>query len=88
MTTDAAMSEITAGRENRRQRPKGYAPWSPHARTRALLEQVDKVLEEYESYLPLSGDETIALESSGISGRIGVPGRGLLLGSTGGAGRR
>jgi hypothetical protein len=48
------MSEITAGRENGRRRPKGYAPWSPHARTRVLLEQVDKVLEEYENYLPLS----------------------------------
>ena len=35
----------------------------------------------------LSGDETVAVESSGVLGRIGVPGQGLLLGSTGGAGR-
>ncbi len=30
---------------------------------------------------PLSGDETAVVESSGVSGRIGVPGQGLLLGS-------
>jgi hypothetical protein len=32
----------------------------------------------------LSGDETAAMESSGVLGRIGVPGQGLLLGSAGG----
>lgn len=48
------MSEVTAGRENGRRRPKGYAGWRPQARTRALLEQVDAVFEEYRDYLPLT----------------------------------
>jgi len=30
---------------------------------------------------PLSGDETAVVEPSGVSGRIGVPGQGLFLGS-------
>ncbi len=38
--------EITAGRENGRQRPKGYADWRPQAKTRALLDQVESVLTE------------------------------------------
>jgi hypothetical protein len=46
--------EVTAGRVNGRTRPKGYAPWSPRAATRALLECVDEVLDEYEAYLPLT----------------------------------
>jgi hypothetical protein len=48
------MSEITASRENGRKRPKGYYPWRPPAKTRALLDQVYGVLEEYEDHLPLT----------------------------------
>lgn len=47
-------SELTAGRENSRRRPKGYCDWRPHAHTRALLEQVNEILEEYAAYLPLT----------------------------------
>ena len=39
--------EFTAGRETHR-RPKGYADWRPHRRTRELLAQVVDVLEEYD----------------------------------------
>jgi hypothetical protein len=48
------MSEITAGRENGRTRPKGYADWRPRAKTRDLLDQVEDVLAEYEDHLPLT----------------------------------
>ena len=48
------MSDFTAGREKSGGRPKGYADWRPQAKTRALLEQVDLVLEEYADHLPLS----------------------------------
>lgn len=50
------MSErrFTAGRETGRRRPKGYAPWHPQIRTRALLEQVNAVIDEYRDFLPLT----------------------------------
>lgn len=48
------MSEITARRETGRRRPRGYAPWKPQAKTRALLRDVEHVLAEYGDYLPLT----------------------------------
>lgn len=48
------MSEITASRENRSGRPRGYAEWRPQAKTRDLLDQVDDILVEYDDYLPLT----------------------------------
>jgi hypothetical protein len=48
------ITEITAGRENGRRRPRGYAEWRPQAKTRVLLEQVSEVLEEYANQLPLT----------------------------------
>src|SRR4051794_11686514 len=54
MTISAPIFENTAGRENGRTRPKGYAGWRPQAKTRVLLEQVNAVLEEYADHLPLS----------------------------------
>jgi hypothetical protein len=44
----------TAGRENGRRRPKGYAAWRPQQKTRILLGQVQEILAEYADYLPLS----------------------------------
>ena len=44
---------FTAGRE-KHLRPKGYAAWRPQAKTRALLEQVNLVIDEYADYLPLT----------------------------------
>lgn len=49
-----ATSEFTAGRENAHRRPRGYADWRPQAKTRALLADVEDVLEEYREHLPLS----------------------------------
>ena len=47
--------EVTARRENgKRSRPRGYADWKPQARTRALLADVEKVLETYSEHLPLT----------------------------------
>jgi len=48
------MTEFTAGRENGRRRPRGYADWRPQAKTRVLLEQVQQVFTTYEDYLPLT----------------------------------
>ncbi len=48
------MSDVTAGRNNGRKRPKGYAPWRPQKKTRIILEQVDEVLRDYREYLPLT----------------------------------
>lgn len=45
---------FTAGRENGHRRPRGYAPWRPQARTRALIERVEKVIDDYEDHLPLT----------------------------------
>ena len=45
---------VTAGRENGRRRPRGYADWSPHAPTRALLDDVEDVLDRYRDHLPLT----------------------------------
>lgn len=46
--------EFTAGRENGRRRPRGYADWRPQAKTRALLDQVQEIFSVYEDYLPLT----------------------------------
>jgi hypothetical protein len=54
VTRDHAPSEITAGRENGQRRPRGYADWNPHRKTRALLDQVHGILEEYLDHLPLT----------------------------------
>jgi hypothetical protein len=35
-------------------RAKGFAPWRPQKRTEALLADIEAVLEEYRSYLPLT----------------------------------
>lgn len=46
---------VTAGRANgRRQRPRGYAPWSPHADTLRLVEEARAVLDDYAEQLPLT----------------------------------
>lgn len=45
---------LTAGRENGRRRPRGYAPWRPQAKTRALLADVAEVLDRYYEHLPLT----------------------------------
>lgn len=35
-------------------RPRGFIEWNPQAKTRALIEQVQTVLEEYHNHLPLT----------------------------------
>jgi hypothetical protein len=35
-------------------RPKGYAPWNPHKKTRILISQVEEILREYRAQLPLT----------------------------------
>lgn len=48
-------SDFTAGRENgKHSRPRGYADWKPQAATRALLEDVETVLDTYIAYQPLT----------------------------------
>jgi hypothetical protein len=47
-------ARFTAGRENGHRRPKGYCDWRPQAKTRALLDQVQQVLTEYQDYVPLT----------------------------------
>jgi len=49
-----SFAQITARRENGHRRPKGYADWRPQAKTCALLEQVNAVLDEYYDFLPLT----------------------------------
>src|SRR2546430_3008194 len=48
------MSNITAGRNNGRKRPKGYAPWRPQGPSRAIIAWVEAVLDEYYDHLPLT----------------------------------
>jgi hypothetical protein len=48
------VSGVTAGLNNGRKRPKGYAPWQPRKETQAILAQVDEVLREYRAHLPLT----------------------------------
>lgn len=51
---DSPTAEFTAGRENGHRRPRGYAPWRPQAKTRALLDAVQAVLDDYRAHLPLT----------------------------------
>ncbi len=46
--------DLLGGAERGRTRQRGFAPWTPQAKTRALLEQVHGVLVEYRDYLPLT----------------------------------
>jgi len=49
------VSEVfTTGRENGRRRPRGYATWNPHAPTRALIDTVAEILDDYRGHLPLT----------------------------------
>ena len=48
------VSEVTAGRNNGRKRPKGYAEWRPRRETQIVLSRVDEVLKEYRAQLPLT----------------------------------
>jgi hypothetical protein len=34
--------------------PKGFITWKPYAKSRALLDQIDRVLSEYTAQLPLT----------------------------------
>ena len=46
---------ILGGAQRGRVRPRGFlAAWSPQAKTRARLEQVQAILREYDAYLPLT----------------------------------
>ena len=45
---------FTGGRENTHRRPKGYAPWRPHKKTRSLILQVKDILDEYHDHLPMT----------------------------------
>lgn len=49
----ARLDEVTARRNNRK-RPKGYAPWRPRPDTQIVLAQVEEVLQEYRTQLPLT----------------------------------
>jgi hypothetical protein len=42
------------GTERSYTRVRGFAPWSPRKKTKPLLAQINAVLEEYDSYLPLT----------------------------------
>jgi hypothetical protein len=44
----------TAPMPTSRTRVRGYAPWRPQAKSRALLEQVQAILVEYRDHLPLT----------------------------------
>jgi hypothetical protein len=46
--------DLLGGAQRIRPRVRGFVPWSPHADTRALLDRVRAVFEEYREYLPLS----------------------------------
>lgn len=49
-----AAPDVTARRDNRRQRPKGYYDWRPQQPARVLIDQVRDVLDEYADHLPLT----------------------------------
>jgi hypothetical protein len=50
VTDIALLGDVTRGQT----RPRGFAPWTPQAQTRVLLGQVEAVLTEYVTYLPLT----------------------------------
>lgn len=45
--------EITPSRNNGG-RPKGYASWKPHTKTKVVLDQVKEILDDYRDYLPMT----------------------------------
>lgn len=63
----AATVEFTAGRENGRRRPRGYADWRPQAKTKQLLADIQDVLDRYEEHLPLTIRRS---EAAGMAGQL------------------
>jgi hypothetical protein len=54
---EALAGLFAAGHKNghsNSKRPKGYADWNPHRKTRILISQVQEVLREYRAQLPLT----------------------------------
>lgn len=55
---DDSETVLTVGRENAKKapsgRPKGYATWRPHKKTRIIMRQVQEILVDYEEHLPLT----------------------------------
>ena len=50
-----APENFTARREKpKHQRPRGYAPWRPQAKTQVVLDQIYAILDEYVDHLPLT----------------------------------
>lgn len=47
-------ADFTPSRENARARPRGYADWRPHRKTRELLQRVEEIIFAYEDFLPLT----------------------------------
>src|SRR5215472_17712700 len=45
---------LLGGAERKHTRVRGFAEWSPHRKTRALLVHVNAVLHEYANHLPLT----------------------------------
>lgn len=52
--TTAAQIDLLGGAQRGRTRPRGFMEWTPDPSTRALLTQVNAVLEEYADHLPLT----------------------------------
>lgn len=47
-------AKITASRKTGQRRPKGYADWRPQRKTLELIANVERIIADYEEYLPLT----------------------------------
>lgn len=54
MSSDPRRPETISGRQYRRTRPRGFAPWSPKPETVRLVEQIQDILAEYSEHLPMT----------------------------------
>jgi hypothetical protein len=46
--------ELLGGARRKQPRPRGFVQWTPRAETQLILDQVQEVLDEYETHLPLT----------------------------------
>ena len=54
VTRGTETGDLLGGAIRGKTRPRGFVDWKPQATTRALLDQVQGVLDEYANYLPLT----------------------------------
>ncbi|HKJ35724.1 MAG TPA: hypothetical protein VKA36_04080, partial [Solirubrobacterales bacterium] len=59
LTEGAPVSELTAGRKDGSKRDRGYVPWNPYTKSKATLEHVLSIMDEYRAHWPITNRQVV-----------------------------